>query len=252
MAEAEASGPEHQSIQNYGSLKGGCGEGEDYDGNKSTVLCDILEHKEMKDSFNGTYEPDSSTEVSDGNGSSGSDNKNGDNSDHNYDDMSSCTYDSDDIEARFSDISGKSFHLGDHTRMSINNILVNQRRTDSFAQYGEDYQLVPTQLKKNVRVVEDMNMDYGGRGRLYLASYSFFDNNHETKYALTIQPNIYKQLFTEVHDAYNVPCGLFFCCHGGDGAHTGVSHNDFVDIKLAWVVFIFVIGCLLGLELING
>ena len=32
---------------------------------------------------------------------------------------------------------------------------------------------------------------------------------------------------------------LYFCCHGGDAAHVGVSHDDYVDIRLAWfLVFV--------------
>ena len=45
----------------------------------------------------------------------------------------------------------------------------------------------------------------------------------------------YRRVLAEVNDSQEVPCGLYFCCHGGDGAHTGVSHDDRVDIRLAWV-----------------
>lgn len=27
---------------------------------------------------------------------------------------------------------------------------------------------------------------------------------------------------------------MYFCCQGGDGAHTGHAHSDFVNIGVAW------------------
>ena len=215
---------DHRSLQNYGSVGAGYQEGTNYDGTASGALGGILEVEEVLVSLNGTNYPS------------------GDDKD---DDLSDT---SEEVNARLSDISSKSFHLSENIRMSINNIMVQPRNTSSFSKYGDNYQLVPTQLKKNVRVVEDENMDGGDRGRLYLAADSFFKNTYETKYALTTKPDIYKRIFSEVNDAYNVPCGLFFCCHGGDGAHTGVSHDDYVDIKLAWVIFLFVIGCIVAIE----
>jgi hypothetical protein len=175
----------------------------------------------------------------------------GDNEEIGTADESSSSYDDDDeeLEARLSNISVESFHLGVSTRMSCRNIMVHERRTSSFLAHGENYELVPTQLKNNVRMVEDVDLiDDTNQGRLYLARYSFFNNDHDLKYALTAQPDIYERIMTEVNDAFNVPCGLYFCCHGGDSAHTGVSHNDYVDIKLAWFFFLAVIGFLLAIE----
>lgn len=140
------------------------------------------------------------------------------------------------------------FRLGASTTMSTRNIMVHERRTSSFHEHGEHYELVPTQLKNNVRMVEDVNLVGDAKGRLYLARYSFFNNCHDLKFALTVQPDIYERIMSELSDAFTVPCGLFFCCHGGDGAHTGVSHNDYVDIKLAWLFFSIVLGTLLAID----
>uniref|UniRef100_A0A7S4AL50 Uncharacterized protein n=1 Tax=Pseudo-nitzschia australis TaxID=44445 RepID=A0A7S4AL50_9STRA len=214
---------DHQSLRNYGSIDAEYREGTDYDGTTSGELGSILEDDDDRISLNGTCYPSGDVP----------------------DDLS---YTSDDVNERLSEISSKSFGLTGDIRMSINNIMVQPRNSESFSQHGDNYQLVPSKLKKNVRVVEDENMYGGDRGRLYLAADSFFKNTHETKYALSTNPDIYKRVFSEVSDAYNVPCGLFFCCHGGDGAHTGVSHDDYVDIKLAWIIFLFVIGSIVAVD----
>mmetsp|Transcript_24637 Transcript_24637/g.52530 ORF Transcript_24637/g.52530 Transcript_24637/m.52530 type:complete len:265 (+) Transcript_24637:69-863(+) len=172
--------------------------------------------------------------------------------DEDHDDDDSLSMDSDELDFKINGLAktagGNSFHLGLSHNMSLTNIMVTERTTASFLEHGEEYQLVPTKLENNVRMVEDINLWDGTRGRLYLASYSFFENRNSLKYALTVQPDIYQRVINEVNNAYNVPCGLYFCCHGGDGAHTGVSHNDYVDIRLAWFIFLFVIGCLLAVE----
>jgi len=144
------------------------------------------------------------------------------------------------------------FHLGHSTKMNARNIMVFERRTNSFLEHGDEYERVPTQLKNNIRLVEDVNLDGGSisssKGRLYLARYSFFNNEHDLKFALTVPPNIYRRIVSEFNDAFSVPCGLYFCFHGGDDAHTGVSHKDYVDIKLAWIFFVLIIGGLLAIE----
>jgi hypothetical protein len=58
-------------------------------------------------------------------------------------------------------------------------------------------------------------------------------------------------MIDEVNDAHSIPLGLYFCCHGGDGAHSGIAHDDYVDIRVAYMVvgvvffFIIVLGWLL-------
>lgn len=152
------------------------------------------------------------------------------------------------ISAYLSNLSGDSFHLGSPTRMSARNIMVRERRTSSFWKHGDEYELINTQLKNNVRLVEDVNLIDNAKGRLYLAKTSFFKNFHDLKFAMTIQPDIYQKILTEVNDSANVPCDLYFCCHGGDGAHTGVSHNDYVNIKLAWFFLFMLIGILMAVD----
>ena len=152
------------------------------------------------------------------------------------------------LDASSSHLSSESFHLGSSTRMSARNIMVHERRTESFLEHGEDYELVNSQLKNNVRFVEDVNLIDDAKGRLYLAKYSFFKNCHDLKFAMTVQPDVYEKIMKEVSDSFNIPCDLYFCCHGGDGAHTGVSHNDYVSIKLAWFFFAVTIGALMAVE----
>ena len=158
--------------------------------------------------------------------------------------------DDEELDGRLSQISAQSFHLGDSTRISNRNIMVLERRTDSFLNHGDFYELVPTQLKNNIRMIEDVNLIDNSKGRLYLARYSFFNNGHDLKFALTVQPDIYKRIMSEVSDAVSSPFGVYFCCHGGDGAHSGVSHKDYVDIKLAWICFGAVMIMLMAIDLL--
>ena len=225
-----------QQNSNYGSI--GSSRKLIFDGSDSADLGNILENEELhapltayNEEIGTADESPSSNDDNDGN------------------------YDGDDdgdeeLTAGLSNLSSTSFHCGVSTRMSSRNIMVHERRTSSFLAQGEYYELVPTQLKNKVRMVEDANLIDGttSKGRLYLARYSFFQNDHDLKYALTVQPDIYERIMSEVNDAFTIPCGLYFCCHGGDGAHTGVSHNDYVDIKLAWFFFLVVIGFLLAIE----
>jgi hypothetical protein len=139
-------------------------------------------------------------------------------------DDDSLSIDDEELEQRLSNLSSESFHLGAHAdgkRVSIAaNVMVQERRTSSFMEHGDDYELVPTKITRNVRLVEDDTIHSSGHGRLYIAEYSLYKNCHDTKYALTIKPDIYKNILREIDDARTTPCGLYFCCHGGDGAHT--------------------------------
>jgi hypothetical protein len=112
------------------------------------------------------------------------------------------------------------------------------------------YNLVPTQIKDNVKLVNDPNLtdnDNDGAGRLYYKASAFYNPSEDPQYALTMNPAIFQQILNEVADARSTPCGLYFCCHGGDGAHTGSSHDDYVDIKLAWILVGLVFGGMLTL-----
>ena len=68
---------------------------------------------------------------------------------------------------------------------------------------------------------------------------AFYNRKIEPEYALSISPDIYRKMIDEVNDSNSTPLGLYFCCHGGDMAHTGVAHEDFVDIKVAYIIVAF-------------
>lgn len=127
-----------------------------------------------------------------------------------------------------------SFHLG-HISFS-ENVFTRLRRTKSFQEHGSEYKLVPTKVVDNVKLVTDTTLLPDEKGKLYFAEGSFYNNKEAPQYALTINADIYRRIFAEVNDARSSPFGLYFCCHGGDGAHTGVSHEDYVDIELAWLL----------------
>eukprot|EP00539_Tryblionella_compressa_P006627 CAMPEP_0178762326 /NCGR_PEP_ID=MMETSP0744-20121128/16475_1 /TAXON_ID=913974 /ORGANISM="Nitzschia punctata, Strain CCMP561" /LENGTH=234 /DNA_ID=CAMNT_0020416981 /DNA_START=6 /DNA_END=711 /DNA_ORIENTATION=+ len=159
---------------------------------------------------------------------------------------SDVTYDPDEVDSYISSQhfeSDPSFHLG-KSRVSTDNVFTSIRRTPSFEEHGKEYQLVPTKLKQNMKLVTDPNLHDREQGRLYYARYSIYNNSHEPKYALTVNTSIYRDIMMEVNDAYSTPCGLYFCCHGGDAAHTGVSHEDYVSIQLAWFILGLVVACL--------
>ena len=133
------------------------------------------------------------------------------------------------------DASRHSFHLG-MRKVNIANVWTSMRRTQSFVEFGDDYEKVPSELADNVTLVTDPNLDPRQRGTLYYSEASFYNREEKPMYALTVHPDIYQRMLREVVDARATPCGLYFCCHGGDAAHTGVSHDDFVDIKVAWTL----------------
>ena len=65
---------------------------------------------------------------------------------------------------------------------------------------------------------------------------AFYNRTEDLEYALSISPHIYRKMVNEVNDSYSVPMGLYFCCHGGDGAHSGNARDDHVDITVAYIV----------------
>lgn len=131
-----------------------------------------------------------------------------------------------------------SFHLGKTRDINSSNIWASVRRTSSFHDHGDEYKLVPSQLKDNVKLCVDLNLHHKQQGRLYFDEAAFYNNHQPSKYAMTIKGDIFRMIIQEVEQAYSAPCGLYFCCHGGDAAHTGVSHDDYVDIRLAWAVVV--------------
>lgn len=62
----------------------------------------------------------------------------------------------------------QSFHLG-MKRVNASNIWTSVRFTESFAEFGDEYKLVPTHLEDNVKLVVDDNLNPHEKGLLYYA-----------------------------------------------------------------------------------
>lgn len=153
------------------------------------------------------------------------------------DDDNSSSYDDfdeDDFEGR------RSFHLG-KTGLSRANILTSMRLTESFIEHGDEYDKVPSLLKENVSLVLDPNLDDRDNGSLYYSQSAFYKMEEEPEYVITVNCDIYQRILKEVYDSHNIPCGLYYCCHGGDNNTAGASgaslnEDDHVDIHLAWIL----------------
>lgn len=124
-------------------------------------------------------------------------------------------------------------------------------RSKQASAHGPDTRKVPTLLHDNVRLFTVNAEGVDAEGLLYMKENAFYNNNINPEYALSISPEIYRKMIDEVNDAHSIPLGLYFCCHGGDGAHSGIAHDDYVDIRVAYMVvgvlffFIIVLGWLL-------
>lgn len=131
----------------------------------------------------------------------------------------------------------ESFRDSKYKREHFQNIYQSKRLGESFVAHQEDgFEVVPTMNHHNVTLVTDPNLDYSEKGKLYYAQTCFFNKDHkEQHYAITVNEDIYQRILAEVADSKAVPCGMYFCCHGGDGAHTGISHDDYVDIRMAYL-----------------
>lgn len=108
------------------------------------------------------------------------------------------------------------------------------RRSVTWGGAQMDLRMVPTLLQEDIRLFTTSDPD--DVGKFYMKETAFYDRNQRPEYALSVSPDIYQQLMTEVNHAQTLPFGLYFCCHGGDGAHTGVAHEDFVSIQVAWIL----------------
>lgn len=114
--------------------------------------------------------------------------------------------------------------------------------------------LVPSIPAPSVRLVLDPNLAPGESGTLYYDADTLYNTERQTpQYALTVHPDIYQKVCQEVSDAQSTPCGLYFCCHGGDGAHTGVTgHKDSVDIRVAVLIMGVFLVALIVIEVATG
>jgi len=107
----------------------------------------------------------------------------------------------------------------------------------SMATLEEDViRMVPTLLKDDVRLFTNSALESPKAGVLYMRENCFYNKDKQPEYALSINHDIYKMMMKEVNDSANLPLGIYFCCHGGEGAHSGVSHDDYVDIRVAWIL----------------
>lgn len=127
-----------------------------------------------------------------------------------------------------------AFHLGVN-KVIASNVWASKRFSQSFVDYGDEYEPVPTLLKDNVAIQLDSSLDPRYPGKLYYAKCAFYNTDEEPHYLLTVNPDVYQRIMKEVIDS-DFPCGLYFCCHGGEGAHTGISHDDYVSIRFAWTM----------------
>lgn len=139
----------------------------------------------------------------------------------------------------------QSFHLG-KTKLQKWNILTSVRLTESFIEYGDDYEKVPTLLSDTFALVCDSNLHVGENGKLYYSVDSFYNGSEDPHYVLTVNPDIYERLLKEVSDAHQMPCGLYFCCHGGDQP----DDSNFVSIGIAWILVGVVFLCMIVLSIL--
>ena len=120
------------------------------------------------------------------------------------------------------------------------------QRHPSFAQ--EEYETVPTELThNNTKLVLDPALENYERGQLFYSESSMYHPEQSPFYALTVNTDLYRRIFQEVVDSQRIPCGLYFCCHGGDDTHIGLSpgSDSFVDIRVAWTLVIIMFATML-------
>ena len=126
--------------------------------------------------------------------------------------------------------------------------------TYDIMQDGSKYKVIPTLTEERFALVCDANLTKRDNGGLYYDESAFYNDQAVPYFVVTVNPYIYQNIMSEVWHSTTVPCGMYFCCQGGDGAHTGEAHEDFVSIHLAYaavgLVFLvmFVVALLPGDE----
>jgi hypothetical protein len=114
-------------------------------------------------------------------------------------------------------------------KINRSNVWTSKRIAQSFNEHEGEFALVPTQRKDNVKLVVDPNLNPRENGALYYSSDCFYNKHEDPMYVLTVHTDLYARVISEVNDAVSTPCGLYFF-------HSGVSNDDYVDIRLAWVL----------------
>lgn len=120
------------------------------------------------------------------------------------------------------------------------NKMVSIRSLKFIKETSDEYDMVPSLVGENMALVADDNLLYSEHraGKLYYSEQAFYNPNISPEYVVTVSPHIYRDILTELDHSSSIPCGMYFCCQGGEfGAHVGASHDeDNVDIKLAQVL----------------
>lgn len=125
------------------------------------------------------------------------------------------------------------------SRNLVTSTLIGIDRTSSGHFANEDqehYDSIPSLVEERVALVCDANLHRRDKGGLYYQEAAFYNNQVEPFFVVTVNPFIFQKIMHEVYRSTTVPCGMYFCCQGGDGAHTGVAHEDFVSISMAWAL----------------
>ena len=128
-------------------------------------------------------------------------------------------------------------------------------RTES-GQFVDDqdktYKIIPSLSETRVALVCDSNLTAADKGGLFYDETAFYNDAATPYFVVTVNPYIYRNIMQEVWHSTTVPCGMYFCCQGGDGAHTGEAHEDFVSIQLAYVAVGAVFLTMLVVALLPG
>lgn len=134
----------------------------------------------------------------------------------------------------------ESIRTGGFSMVSPSNMLISIRDLEFIHESAKEYDLVPSMEGENIALVPDENLLYtnSNAGQLYYSEKSFYNKANPPEYVITCSPYIYRHVLSELDQSKSVPCGLYFCCQGGEfGAHVGSSHDeDVVDIRLAYVL----------------
>eukprot|EP00977_Amphora_coffeiformis_P009688 scaffold2230_cov187-Amphora_coffeaeformis.AAC.8 len=117
---------------------------------------------------------------------------------------------------------------------------------------GTKYKIIPTLTEERFALVCDANLTKRDKGGLYYDETAFYNDQAVPYFVVTVNPYIYQNVMSEVWHSTTVPCGMYFCCQGGDGAHTGEAHEDFVSIHLAYAAVALVFLAMFVVALLPG
>ena len=117
---------------------------------------------------------------------------------------------------------------------------------------GTRYRTVPTLTEERFALVCDANLTHRDHGGLYYDEEAFYNDRAVPYFVVTVDPHIYRGIVSEVWRSTTVPCGMYFCCQGGDGAHTGEAHEDFVSIRLAHAAVAIVFSVMFVVAMLPG